>query len=161
MLSFLNQTHNFGADYMMQSSSRSHSGSSIGITLGFYVIIYLVIAWINSRIFKKAGRKGWIAFVPFYNSYTLYQISGKPGWWFILGIIPIVNIVVLVLAMLELARRFGKSVSFAIFGLILFSFIGLLILAFDDDKYQVEPDVVNDFNNPPKPGDGSITSIAG
>jgi hypothetical protein len=50
-------------------------------------------------------------------------------------LIPIVNIVVGVLIALELAKVFGKSVVFAIFGLIIFSLIGYLILAFGDAKY--------------------------
>jgi hypothetical protein len=89
-------------------------------------------------VFKKAGRHGWQALIPVYNSWVLFEMGGKPGWWSILALIPIVSIVVLVmlvLAYIEIAHRFGKSDLFGVFGLVIFGFIGFPILAFGSARY--------------------------
>jgi hypothetical protein len=104
-----------------------------------YIIVMLVIAaffifccW---KIFTKAGQPGWAAIIPIYNLYVLLQIVGRPGWWIILMLIPCVNIVVMILVYIDLARVFGKDTGFAI-GLILLSPIFIPILAFGDAQYQ-------------------------
>lgn len=104
-----------------------------------YIIVMLVLAaffifcfW---KIFTKAGQPGWAAIIPIYNLYVLLQIVGRPGWWIILMLIPCVNIVVMILVYLDLARVFGKDTGFAI-GLILLSPIFIPILAFGDAQYQ-------------------------
>jgi len=45
------------------------------------------------------------------------------------------SLVVAILMALGLAKNFGKSVLFAIFGLLIFSIVGYLMLAFGSDKY--------------------------
>lgn len=101
------------------------------------VVIHIVALW---KIFEKAGEAGWKAIIPFYNIWVLLEVSGKPGWWMLLSFIPfvgsIVFFVLFILAMLELAKRFGKSTLFAVVGLVLFSFIGELILAFGPAQYS-------------------------
>ena len=47
--------------------------------------ILVIVAW--WKIFKKAGRHGWAAIVPFYNVYTLFKIStGKATKFWIMMI---------------------------------------------------------------------------
>ena len=62
------------------------------ILLFYFGILFLILAsfW---KIYQKAGRKGWEGIVPIYNIYVMLQIVGKPTWWLILYLIPIVNIV--------------------------------------------------------------------
>lgn len=86
------------------------------------------------RVFQKAGKPGWAAIIPIYNIIVLLQITGKPIWWLVLYFIPFVNVVVLVLVCIALARRFGKGVGFAI-GLALLPFIFYPILGFGDATY--------------------------
>ena len=102
----------------------------------FVVAIVMIIAlW---KIFTKAGKPGWGALIPLYNTYLLIVTAGKPGWWLLLLFVPFVNIVIAILIMLELAKAFGKSTTFAIFGLIIFSPIGLLMLGFGEAKYKLK-----------------------
>jgi hypothetical protein len=96
------------------------------------ILFYVATMW---RIFEKAGKPGWASIIPIYNTIVLLQISGKPGWWVLLYLIPIVNIIVAIIATLGLARNFGKGTGFAV-GLILFGFIFLPILAWGDAQYQ-------------------------
>lgn len=95
-------------------------------------ILAIVGMW---KVFAKAGQPGWAAIIPFYNIYIMLKIAGRPGWWLILLLIPFVNIVILLLVSLDIAKAFGKSGIFGIVGLFLFSFIGYLLLGFGDAQY--------------------------
>ena len=106
---------------------------------GFFSLIYLsvlVLFFISLwRVFEKAGQPGWAAIIPIYNFYILCKIAGKPGWWWILILIPVVNFVILLLVKLDLASAFGKSAGFAI-GLWLLPLIFYPLLAFSDAQYR-------------------------
>ena len=100
--------------------------------LVFYVIIY----W---KLFKKAGKNGWEAIVPFYNTWTLFEISGYPGYYMFFALIPcvgsIVYLVFYIMAMISLSKKFNKEAAYAIL-LILLPIIGFAILAFDNSEYD-------------------------
>jgi hypothetical protein len=82
------------------------------------------------KVFVKAGKPGWAAIVPFYNAYILAKIIGKPDWWLVLFLIPIVNII----PCITLAEKFGKSTGFGV-GLGLLGVVFFPILGFGDAKY--------------------------
>lgn len=105
---------------------------TIGIIL-YIAVVVLIIAggW---KMFEKAGKPGWAFIVPIYNIIVLLEITGKPLWWIILMIIPVVNIVVIIMVYHALSKSFGKDVGFTI-GLLLLSFIFIPILGFGDAKY--------------------------
>lgn len=109
-------------------------GFSIFILLLFLAVGALIIAgqWI---IFTKAGQAGWKSLVPFYNMYILMIISGKPGWWMFLLLIPLVGAVIFLLAMLSLAKKFGKKELFGV-GLFLLPMIFFPLLAFGSAEYE-------------------------
>jgi len=86
-------------------------------------------------IFVKAGEPGWQALIPIWNTIVLLKIVGKPAWWIVLFLIPIVNIVFLVLTMHALSLSFGHGAGFTV-GLIFLSLIFYYILAFDSSRYQ-------------------------
>ncbi|MEU3649662.1 DUF5684 domain-containing protein [Lentzea sp. NPDC034063] len=106
----------------------------------FGTIIYLafavfgvVVFW---KTFTKAGQPGWAAIIPIYNIYVLLKVAGRPGWWLILLLIPIVNIVILAIVSIDVAKSFGKDTVFGVVGLWLFSIIGYAILAFGGAQYR-------------------------
>ena len=76
----------------------------------------------------------WKIFTPFYNMYTLFEVAGMNGWMFLLMLLPIVNIVIMIMLYVNLAKSFGKSTGFAV-GLIFLNFIFMLILGFGSDQY--------------------------
>lgn len=112
---------------------------SVGMLLTFVLVglvvavFYIAVMW---KVFTKAGQPGWAAIIPIYNTYVLCKVAGRPGWWLLLFFVPLVNIVVLIMLCLDVARMFGKSGAFGFFGLFLFGFIGYPILAFGDARYQ-------------------------
>ena len=87
------------------------------------------------KIFTKAGQPGWAAIVPIYNLYILTKIIGRPWWWLLLCIIPIVSLVIFIIMYIDLAKSFGRSVLFGI-GLIFLAPIFICILGFGSSQYQ-------------------------
>ncbi len=108
-------------------------GPIIGLIIQL-AIIFAIIAgfW---KVFTKAGHPGWASIIPIYNAYILLKIAGKPGWWLLLLLIPIVNIVIGIIVALEVAKAFGKGAGFGI-GLALLGFIFYPILGFGSATYQ-------------------------
>lgn len=149
MLELLAQTYNYGSSYGSSGSSGSSTMSSTeaGIFTAsvfvfvfiIFIVIWLLIAIPTWKIFNKAGRTGWHALIPIYSQWVLFEISGKPGYWALAGFIPFVgsvlSVAAMVVAMLQLAKNFGKDTTFAVLWLIIFSIVGLYILAFGDAKY--------------------------
>jgi uncharacterized protein DUF5684 len=97
------------------------------------VVVFMIAAW--WKVFTKAGKPGWAAIVPIYNIIVLLEIAGKPLWWILLMLIPLVNIVVGIIVYVAFARNFGKGVGFAL-GLIFLGFIFFPILAWGDAEYR-------------------------
>ena len=115
-------------------ASLAMAGFSTSVLLIFLAVCLLIIAgyWM---VFQKAGQAGWKSLIPFYNMYVLMQICGKPGWWMFLLIIPLVGVVVLLFAMLSLAKKFGRGELFGV-GLLLLPMIFFPLLAFGGSEYE-------------------------
>lgn len=93
---------------------------------------YLWVAW---KIFEKADKPGWAAVIPIYNVIVLLEIVGRPWWWVVLLLIPLVNIVVGFIVALDMSRSFGHDLAFAL-GLFFLGFLFYPVLAFGGDTYQ-------------------------
>lgn len=121
-------------------AQQSSSGSSIGAAIGTIIYLAILIVVIAGlwKTFVKAGQPGWGVLIPFYNLYLLVKIAGRPGWWFILMLIPIVNIIVGIIVDIDIARNFGKGIGFAI-GLFFLPFIFYPILGFGSAEYNPTP----------------------
>ena len=100
-----------------------------------FTILMLAAWW---KIFTKAGQPGWACIIPIYNLYILIKIAGKPGWWIVLFLIPVVNFVIAIIVHIGVANNFGKSALFGL-GLAFLPFIFYLILAFGDAQYIGPP----------------------
>ena len=107
-------------------------GAAAGAMVGG-LVIFAVIAWLIGiacavliiigmwKVFKKAGKGGWEAIIPFYNVYTLLDIAGiNPLFMLILlaSFIPFIGwIAVLglnIFAGIYLAKSFGKEAGFGV-----------------------------------------------
>jgi Family of unknown function (DUF5684) len=109
-------------------------GAGIGVMVFGLAVAVVLIASVWT-VFTKAGKPGWAAIVPIYNLVVLLEIVGKPIWWIVLMLIPLVNFVVGAIVSVELARRFGKGAGFGI-GLLLLSPIFYPLLAWGDARYE-------------------------
>ncbi|MHC4953461.1 MAG: DUF5684 domain-containing protein [Planctomycetota bacterium] len=95
------------------------------------VVLSIVGGW---KVFTKAGQPGWAIFIPIFNLYVLLCIAGRPWWWLLLFLIPIVNVVLWVILLLDVAASFGQSALFGI-GLFFLFPIFFMILGLGSAQY--------------------------
>ncbi|MEO6346470.1 MAG: signal peptidase I [Aquaticitalea sp.] len=83
------------------------------MTFTHWFIFFLVVQVIHGlgtwRLYIKAGRQAWEAFIPVYNAVILMKIINRPWWWTLLLFVPIVNLIMFPVVWVETARSFGKN----------------------------------------------------
>ncbi len=134
---------------------------AIVVSLAITVFSFICL-W---KIFEKAGEAGWKCLIPIYNVYVFLKICWEAKYFiylilailaaiiltavgaannsgalagiggFLIVILYIAIFVVDIIAMIKLAKRFGKSGAFAV-GLIFLNTVFLAILAFDSSDYD-------------------------
>jgi len=105
-----------------------------GIMGLFYAAVFILLVIALWKIFTKAGEEGWKSLIPIYNYIVLLKIVGRPWWWLLLFLIPIVNVVIAIIILNDLSKSFGHGMGFTL-GLIFLSNIFLLILGFGSSQY--------------------------
>lgn len=99
-----------------------------------FVIFYVYIAYSLQVIADKTNTENsWFAWIPILNLYLMCKIADKPGWWLILFLIPIVNIVIFIIVGMAIAQKRGKPGWLGIVWII--PVVGLIVpgyLAFTD-----------------------------
>ena len=87
-------------------------GGASAITVILYILIYAYMAYSLQTIANKTGTEnGWMAWIPILNIYLMCKIAGKPGWWVLLFLIPLVNLVIGIIIWMAIARRTESSVG--------------------------------------------------
>jgi len=94
-------------------------------------LIQVIAQW---KVFIKAGQPGWAAIIPVYNIYIMTKIAGKPGYWTLLCLIPVVNIIYTIWLLNMISKSFGHDEGFTV-GLVLLDIIFWPILGFGRSKY--------------------------
>ena len=129
-----------GALVLAQGTTTS-SSFSVGVILFLvllFVAVYLFYGYCFGRILQKAGRPLWAGFVPIYNEWVGLEIVGRPGWLVLLGFIPfvgwLINLIVLVIFSIDLAKSFGKGAGYGV-GIIFLGFIFIPILGLGSAQY--------------------------
>ncbi|TDX81390.1 hypothetical protein EDF35_1057 [Rathayibacter sp. PhB151] len=112
-------------------------GSFFGGLIGY--VIAVVALW---PVFTKAGRPGWGALIPIYNTYLLTKIAGHHGATVLLFLIPFVNVIWAIFIALGVGRAFGKGALFSIVLLWLLAIIGYLVVGYGSSRY------IGDGGNP-------------
>jgi signal peptidase I len=90
-------------------------------------------------VFTKAGYKGWYIIVPFYNFYIWLKIIRRPLWWYIFLLVPFINVFVILLMIVEVAKCFKKYGLGAQAVVVLFPFIYLPWLGFSSGEKYFDP----------------------
>ena len=119
---------------MSYNSSFDLEGPAVFIIVIFSLVVaafYVYCAW---RIFEKAGKPGWAALIPIFNTLTQLEIVQRPLWWVFLMFVPGVNLIITVIIIFDLAKVFGKDNGFA-FGLLFLAPIFVPILALGNAVY--------------------------
>jgi hypothetical protein len=117
---------------MDHSTVASPLSSTAGMAVfSFLMLFFIATMW---RLFTKAGEAGWKCLVPFLSAFVYLKITGRPAWWFVLLIIPGINIIPAIVTCFDLARVFGKGAGFGL-GILLLGPIFMAILAFGGARY--------------------------
>jgi hypothetical protein len=107
-----------GALLTAQPALAFRGEEAVGIALlgGFFLIfllffgaIYAYFALAISTIARKTFTpNAWYAWVPILNMILLLNIAKKPAWWVLLFFVPFVNLVILVITWMEVAKARGR-----------------------------------------------------
>jgi len=115
------------------SDASGNAGAWVGTAIYLAVIVLMIVAlW---KVFEKAGKPGWAAIIPIYNTIILLEIVGRPVWWIVLLLIPCVGIVFAIIVMNDLSKSFGKGIGYTL-GIIFLPFIFIPLLGFGDARYS-------------------------
>ncbi|MFC4739643.1 signal peptidase I [Flavobacterium ponti] len=78
----------------------------------FFLLIVQIIHGLGTwKLYIKAGRQAWEAFIPVYNAIVLMQIINRPKWYTFLLFIPIINLIMIPVVWVETIRSFGYNTT--------------------------------------------------
>lgn len=122
-------------------------------------ILQIIGLW---KMFKKSGKKGWEAIIPYYNTWTLIEISGCKWWYFLIligssllsfnfnykisdtsqisfnmldGLGTLINYFIMFCVNYNIAKKFNKDRLYAV-GLTLLPFIFYPILGLGKSEFD-------------------------
>ena len=86
------------------------SGFGVAMWL-FYLAVYLYWALAQFKIAQKTGHHdtAWWAFIPILNVYQWTRLAGRPWYWFVLCLVPFVNVVFMAWLWVDIAKNCGQS----------------------------------------------------
>ena len=120
------------ADTTSASTTLTALFSGMAIFASILGIIMIISYW---KIFSKKGKPGWAIFVPIYNVIVQIQVANLSMVYFLLLLVPFVNIYAIIKINISMAKSFGKSTGFGV-GMILLPVIFIPLLAFSDTKEE-------------------------
>ncbi|MBD3725272.1 MAG: signal peptidase I, partial [Flavobacteriaceae bacterium] len=108
-----------------------------------FILLVQVIHGLGTwKLYIKAGRKAWEAFVPIYNSIVLMKIINRPSWWTFLLFVPIINLFMFPIVWIETLRTFGKKSTLdMVLGIVTFGFYIAYVNYTQEVTYHSERDL--------------------
>ncbi|MGO4105020.1 DUF5684 domain-containing protein [Leifsonia sp. YAF41] len=91
--------------------------AAIAVAAVLSIGLYIWMAAALGAVFAKMGEPRWKAWVPILNAVTIYQLGGYSGLWVLAQLLPLVNFVAavfMILALLNINRRFGHGGGFTV-----------------------------------------------
>ena len=124
----------YGYDYGYDAGAAVGTGLAafgIGMLIMWLISMAISVFVIISywKVFKKAGKPGWAAIIPIYNTIVMIEIAELPMWYIALFFVPFANIYAIFKINIEIAKKFGKDAGFGV-GMTLLAPVFYAILAF-------------------------------
>ena len=94
--------------------NNSFAAAGLGMGILFFFVLcglaaYIYISLALQTIANKTNTpNAWLAWIPIANIIVMLSVAKKPLWWFILFLVPLVNIVVAVMVWMAMAEARGK-----------------------------------------------------
>lgn len=93
----------------MEYAGQEMGTGTLIVQLIVMVIGYVYLALVLQKLSQRTGRgTPWWGWVPILNVLLMLEVADKPLWWFILMLIPIVNIVIAVIVWMKIAEAVNK-----------------------------------------------------
>lgn len=167
ILSYLAQATYQVTPYQSESVIDATAAAAVFATMMLFVFFAAAIGYVISGIFlmlifKKAGAPAWAAWVPVYNNWKLLEIGGQQGFWAVLSLVPIVNIVsvvMLYIAQYHVGIKLGKSGAFVVLAIFL-PVVWLIWLAVDKSVWDDSASPSPSLNKPVAPLPAPTEAIA-
>lgn len=138
----MDETYNTYTTTSLENGSSASTGIGVGLivtSLIMAIALYVYSAITLGKIFKKAGIASWIAWVPFYNAWKIFELGEFSGALSLLVLIPFVGpfiyLVLAIIAYYRIGLSFGKSGAFVLLAVFLAP-IWLGILAFGKAQWK-------------------------
>ena len=110
--------------------------AQLDVIVGVIWMLVFLLTFIGlAKMFSKAGLPAWYAFIPILNFLAILRIAGRPPWWLLLWVLPLVNAVVSVIVWMDVAQRFGRGTGTGL-GLAFLPFIFFPILGFGSATFR-------------------------
>ncbi|MFT4154619.1 signal peptidase I [Parafilimonas sp.] len=115
--------------------------------MGWIIFIIGAIGWHIGvyGLFKKAGIAAWKAFVPFYNTWCMVEITGIKKLWFWVQFIPILGQFVTIWITIIFVMHFGQFTLLQHAALVFLPFIYLPYIGFSKDVRWGGKDVMKHY----------------
>ena len=85
------------------------SGGALVFLFVFGLAFYVYLALALQTIANKTGTpNAWLAWIPIGNLFLMLNVAKKPLWWFLLCLIPLVNVVMVIIIWMAVAEAVGK-----------------------------------------------------
>ena len=124
------------------------------LAIGLIALIVYIVGLV--KLYKKAGKEGWEAIVPFYSQWVYTEISNLNWWWFLFLIAPTIASIISKNGRLDslaslvilfgyfvcnynIAKKFHKDTGTAIL-MTIFPFIMIPVMAFSN-SYQYDDSI--------------------
>ncbi|MCX6155888.1 MAG: DUF5684 domain-containing protein [Candidatus Kapabacteria bacterium] len=110
----------------------------LGIIIAIALLLSLVINYfVYGKVFEKAGYPAYTAAIPVYKTIILLKIADFSAWMILVFLLPVINLVLLAVISIRIAKFFSKSGGFAV-GLVFLPYIFFPIIGYGVAKYKVD-----------------------
>lgn len=120
------------------------------LVLIFIQLLILLLPAVGAyKMFEKAHVPGWKAFIPFYNTWIMLELAGRPKYWVFLQLIPVLGWFISMGIFVDFVKAFGKFKLYehalaALLPVVYFPYIG-----FNKDDRYLGPEAVKKYRKSP------------
>lgn len=121
------------------------------ISFGILYWLFIIAFWVLSslammRLARRAGKGGiaWFAWIPILAQIQQLRIIGKSGWWVLMYLVPIADLVFAIIWRIQLLNAFGKHGAWVLFYVFIQPvwLIMLMVWGFSNDTRYVGPNAI-------------------
>ncbi|MFB6169161.1 MAG: DUF5684 domain-containing protein [Haloferacaceae archaeon] len=98
---------------VLQSGGDAVVGALVPLVFAVPLALLVLSLAGQYRAHQKAGLPGWTGLVPFYGFYRRAKLTGNPGWYAALLLVPFANLVAGAKVNAEFVDLFGQGFVFA------------------------------------------------